>query len=783
MAPVKKKNWDGLRAARHKADEEAIKKHLPAFHKYMNSVNLGEGRLQIRNFRRFDILDKEDQTGYRGMFVLGSVRILSNGKLFIEGEISPKPTEGEARDIEKEYLEAKLPAHATALKGHLPKELEGWPEDDLFLFLTPDGKRVQMIQQRVRDPITGIKKGDLPWSMWNDGIWRPMEPDLPDGLPLYGLEQLKDGPGRIFIHEGANVAQRVLKLLKDGDPKIREKREKHPWFRDLKLGAHLAWPGGAPHPSRVDWSPIMRLRNKEVIIVADNDTIGVDAISKISKLISIPCVSIQFTDDFKGGFDLADEWPDIPAWWSKKGRYVGPSMRDLIEPATWATEEIIIPGVERKGAPGYRLKSHFIEEWMSVEEPEAFINVRYQPDVPRNKDRFNRYIRPFSDVDNTARLIEKRSGRKVFSLAYRPFAPGDVEPKRVMMVNGVRTFNTFVPSRIEPAKEGDPKPWLEYMEHLFPNAKDRHEVMRWVATLIAMPERRILYGLLLVSWMHGVGKSTLAEDILLPLLGGWNVAVRESQDVIDSAFNDWLAEKRLVVVHEIFGGKSADAYEKLKSAITQKSVDVNKKFMQPYRVENWAHMFASSNSEEALQFEDNDRRWLMPEVTNKKQSLAFWQKLHHWLKEEDGLSIIAKWANDFVKKKGNAIPEGQEAPSTDTKSRVTDASRSDAQQMAMDLAKAMMEKAAAAKGEGHSILAAGRMRKDIAADLGMSPDDRRMDTLLRLRKVLRKAGLHEHPRRIKAPKENDYVFATFAMTENETWGALLEKASEAKLKV
>lgn len=295
-----------------------------------------------------------------------------------------------------------------------------------------------------------------------------------------------------------------------------------------------------------------------------------------------------------------------------------------------------------------------------------------------------------------------------------------------------------------------------------------------------MPERRILYGLLLVSWMHGVGKSTLAEDILLPLLGSWNVAVRESQDVIDSAFNDWLAEKRLVLVHEIFGGKSGEAYEKLKTAITQKSVDVNKKFMQPYRVENWAHMFASSNSEEALQFEDNDRRWLMPEVTNKKQSLAFWQELHHWLKEEDGLAIIAKWAREFVKKKGNSIAEGQEAPITDTKKRVTDASRSDAQQMTMDLTKSMMEKAT--REQKHFIVAAGRLHKDIAASLSMSPDDRRMDSVLKLRKVMRKQGLKEHPKgRIKTKNGMDYVFATFDMAEGDTWGDLTAKAIEAVL--
>ena len=86
--------------------------------------------------------------------------------------------------------------------------------------------------------------------------------------------------------------------------------------------------------------------------------------------------------------------------------------------------------------------------------------------------------------------------------------------------------------------------------------------MRWCATLVARPDIRMEYGVLLISEMQGVGKGTLGERILAPLVGPWNCSFPTEQSIVDSSFNSWIAHKRLAVVHEIYAGHNIKAYNK-----------------------------------------------------------------------------------------------------------------------------------------------------------------------------------------------------------------------------
>jgi hypothetical protein len=42
--------------------------------------------------------------------------------------------------------------------------------------------------------------------------------------------------------------------------------------------------------------------------------------------------------------------------------------------------------------------------------------------------------------------------------------------------------------------------------------------------------------------------------------------------------------------------------------------------MADYRVDNWVHAFACSNSPRALKLSMDDRRWLVPKVREEKRS-------------------------------------------------------------------------------------------------------------------------------------------------------------------
>jgi hypothetical protein len=206
-------------------------------------------------------------------------------------------------------------------------------------------------------------------------------------------------------------------------------------------------------------------------------------------------------------------------------------------------------------------------------------------------------------------------------------------------------FNTHVGTRIEKRKES-PARFLEFMNYLFPTKKDREEVMRWVATLVARPETKIRYGLLLLSDPQGVGKSTLGDSILAPLIGQHNYTAVSENDVLKSTFNYWCAEKRLVFVHEIHtGGSTFNLYNSLKSLITDQFITVHRKYAVPYLIDNWCHLIICSNHQ--VKIDDADRRFFVPEVTKDPRGSDWWREFHKWLRC-GGLGAIRQWADDFL---------------------------------------------------------------------------------------------------------------------------------------
>ncbi len=229
------------------------------------------------------------------------------------------------------------------------------------------------------------------------------------------------------------------------------------------------------------------------------------------------------------------------------------------------------------------------------------------------------------------------------------------------MLNSERVFNCYHPGYIRPIA-GNPKPWLDYMEHLIPDEIDRELTLKWIATLIAHPGIRMTYSVLLISEKHGVGKTTLGEKILAPILGKHNCSFPNEKDIVESAFNSWIARKRLAVVSEIYAGQSSKAYQNLKHIIADKDVTVNEKYSPAYTISNWLHVLASSNSIRALKLQNDDRRWLVPRVTESLKPIAYWKALNEWLRR-GGLSHINQWAIDYCEKNG-PVKEGEHAPLT-----------------------------------------------------------------------------------------------------------------------
>lgn len=611
---------------------------------------------------------------------LAVVRFDDDGTVRVEDRFMP--TDPEQAAIKDEFKTVTFP------KNRIVFEPPNWPEevqelidagdtDSWFQLRNQNGELLMVqVRRKVRGP-EGDDRVYVPWTLWDDGEWRQMEPE--GMLPLWGLDKIGDKT-TVFIHEGAKAARAMQRMVSRATPADRERYDAHPWAEELDNAAHIGWIGGALSPQRTDWSSLRKMGIKRAFIVSDNDAPGISAVPKIAFWLHMPTFNLRFTKAFPGSFDLADEFPDYMFdEYEGHKNYTGPSFLSCLTPATWATD--MIPNKNGKAAPV--LREHFRDMFCYADGADLFV-CKEMPHIIKAEKIMNAMLAPFSHVAETCRLIHKAYDGRIVSLAYRPDLP-----YRTITTHETQV-NLFTPTAVK-SRMGDARPWLEFMAYLIPEEKERHELMRWCATLIAKPEVRMEYAVLLVSERQGIGKTTLGSTILAPLVGVQNVGYPQESAIVDSQFNDWLANRRLVIVNEIYSGHSWKAYNTLKSYITDKQVTVNVKYQRPYTLENWAHIFACSNSLNALRMEEDDRRWFHPKLAEDPWPRAKFVAFNQWLKA-GGLNIIRAWADNFeLAGFGKYVAVGERAPMTDQKKALIRESMSEARREALVLAEAMID--------------------------------------------------------------------------------------------
>lgn len=610
---------------------------------------------------------------------LAVVRFEDDGTVKVEQRF--EPTEAEQAAIKDEFKTVTFP------KNKIVFEPATWPEEvqtlidagdmDSWFQLRNQNGELLMVQVRRKLRGDAEDRAYIPWTLWDDDEWRQMEPEGP--LPLWGLDHLGDNT-TVFIHEGAKAARAMQKMVSRSTPADRARYDAHPWAEELSNAAHIGWIGGALSPQRTDWSALKRAGVKRAFIVSDNDSPGRSAVPQIAFRLDMLTFHVQFDQTFPGSFDLADEFPEEMFESFEGGRhYVGPAFRACIHPATWATD--LIPN--KNGKPTPVLREHFKDMFAYIEASDLFV-CKEMPQIIRNEKIMNSMLAPFSHVAETCRLIVKTYTGRTVSLCYRP------DNDQRMVIADDSSINLYVPGYVK-SRMGNAKPWLEFMEYLIPDEKERHEMLRWCATLIARPNVRMEYALLLVSERQGIGKTTLGSTILAPLVGKHNVGYPQESMIVNSDFNDWLANKRLVIVNEIYSGHSWKAYNTMKGYITDRQVTVNVKYQRPYTVENWAHIFACSNSLNALRMEEDDRRWFHPKVAEDPWPRDKFATFNRWL-QGGGLSIIKAWAENFeLAGFGAYVAPGERAPMTEQKRTLIRESMSEARREALVLADAMVD--------------------------------------------------------------------------------------------
>ena len=216
----------------------------------------------------------------------------------------------------------------------------------------------------------------------------------------------------------------------------------------------------------------------------------------------------------------------------------------------------------------------------------------------------------------------------------------------------------------------------------------------------------------------------------MPLVGERNTSFPDERVIADSQFNYWVAEKRLIVVSEIYPGGSWRTYQALKAYVTDNKIEVHRKYRDTYPIRCFAHFVCSSNFLRAMKIDNRDRRWYIPEVVehywgdDKDEHKKNFTRFRHWLTFENGLGIIKHWAENF----GDYVESGEHPPDTKRKTEMIEEARAEP-------IKFLHSWAAANKDA--DVVAVDRDIKDMLKSAGEDP---KYFTPLELRRVLEGVG-------------------------------------------
>lgn len=546
-------------------------------------------------------------------------------KVFPDRE-SLRPSNEEQDMIAEEVSAVKLPYIATMKSlpaSSLPPLIANAEDKNTFIFRNMKGM-IEFLQIRV-----DLENGDkryVPQTYWSDGVWRAMEPE--DGLPIYNCDMVTKGC-RVFIHEGAKAARAAQEASENED---------HPAYSFLSGSIHLGWCGGAGYEFKNRFAEIQDLPN-EVVIVPDNDEAGRSSASPISRMF--PTQRVQLLDipeSWPRGWDFADPIPEVV------------DFRKFLIPYNWATEQY----EGEDGKKRYTITRRFAENWIWIGDLKRYA-LKNDPETGYDKEQFNQKFSVMSEVADLYGLMQRSHHRTIVdSLTFLP-----ERQSGVITIDGRKKYNTYKDKRIL-AYEGDIQPFVDFMEYLIPNAVERDHLMRWITTLYSHPEIRMTHAVLLITRKHGIGKSTLMR--ILALLIGADHTNSPSDSDVSSQFNDWVASKRLICIHEIYHGDSFHVYNKMKQLITEEKINVNKKFMPSFELPMRAHFFAASNSSTPLKMDTKDRRWFLPTVTEQLWTEEGYTRLNGWI-NAGGVHHLAHYLNS----RNDYVEAGENAPTSQKK--------------------------------------------------------------------------------------------------------------------
>ncbi len=217
----------------------------------------------------------------------------------------------------------------------------------------------------------------------------------------------------------------------------------------------------------------------------------------------------------------------------------------------------------------------------------------------------------------------------------------EYEPGQTALITPAGNYNTWaalgwgcVPSRV-----GNVRPWELLLERLLVNtpAATRQWVRQWFAYPLQNPGAKLSTALLFWGRQQGTGKTMLGET--MRYIYGRNYGTVNDEQ-LSSQFNEWGVDKQFIVGDEISLGDKRHTANALKDMITRTEVRVNIKNRKTYVTRDHINYYFTSNHEDAMYLELNDRRTFVQHVNAEPLDFDEREAYFRWLREEGGAARL-----------------------------------------------------------------------------------------------------------------------------------------------
>lgn len=185
------------------------------------------------------------------------------------------------------------------------------------------------------------------------------------------------------------------------------------------------------------------------------------------------------------------------------------------------------------------------------------------------------------------------------------------------------------------------EPWIDLLRNNWCSDNDKlfNYIIKWFASKVQYPYKKVDSSLVITSLLEGIGKNTFFEFFNKNVIGDEFGIVVGSIDELLSGFNDHFEKALIICCDELKSSKGAFGYaDALKKLTTQTTRNIHTKFMaQRLNCPDYSNYVFFTNNFGVIKPSMSDRRYFCIEASNNRAgNFEYWNDLYKYKNDNVG---------------------------------------------------------------------------------------------------------------------------------------------------